>query len=204
MLFTYEETAMNKYFLKYKFAYLLAIPFATGIPQNTIAHAHIIINQFGKLVQEMIYNVDTFLDKKNKQRYCDHVKIIDQTMNKHPLTIRSSLQSELEKQANSIGQEFKKPFIAIQRVLQKYQGKNKKFAGSFVKDLGVAFPVEQFFLKLKTELMGLKKNAIKQDNIELIKTVNRFIAYIDQKIIIWRQKSQLELFGALCQRMELH
>ncbi len=205
MLFTYKEATMNKYFLKYKFVYLFAILFIISMPQNTIAHAHDIINQFGKFIQEMVNNVDTFLSKKDKNSYWQHMQIINQTMNRHPLPIRSAFQSEseLEKEATSIAQDFRKPFIETQGVLQKYRGKNKGFAGNLVKELRAALPLGQLFLKLKTKLMHLKEKAIRQNDIELVKTIKRFITYIDQKIIVWSKKRPLELFSALCRRMEL-
>jgi len=195
---------MNKYFLKYKFAYLLATLFIASIPQDTIAHAHIIINQFGRLVQEMVRNLDTFLSKNDTNSYREHVKIIDKTMNKHPLSVPSAFQSELEKLATSIAQEFIKPFMQTKNVLRKYQGKDKRFAGDLVKELRVTLPLGQLFPKLKTRLKYLKEEATRQNDIELTKTIKRFIAYIDQKEIFWRKKSPLELFSALCRRMELH
>jgi len=205
MLFTYKETTMNKYFLKYKFAYLLATLLIISIPQNTIAHAQITVNRFGKLTQEMFENLDKFLSKNDKKTYQEHVEIIGKTVNKCFLTIRSALQSEseLEKEANSIAQEFITPFIEAQSVLQKYRGKNKGFAGNLVKELRKALPLGQLFPKLKTKLIHLKEKAIQKNDIELAKTIKRFIAYVDQKIIIWNKKSQLELFSALCRRMEL-
>jgi len=205
MLFTYKETTMNKYFLKYKFVYLLATLFTTSIPQNTIAHAHIVINRFGKFTQEIFENIDTFFSKKGKKTYRDHVQTMDETMDRYFFIIRSVPQpeSELEKEAWSIAQEFRKPFIETQNVLQKYRGKNKGFAGNLVKELRAALPLDQLFPKLKSKLTFLQEKAIRQNDIELAKTIKRFVAYIDQKAVIWSKKSQLELFGSLCRRMEL-
>jgi len=205
MLFTDKEATMNKYFLKYKFAYLFAILFITSMPQSTVAHAHDTINQFGRLVQEMIHNFDTFFSIKDKNPYWKHVQNIDQTMNKHPLIIRSAFQpaSELEKDATSIAQDFRKLFIETQILLQKYRGKNKGFAGDLVKKLKVTLSLDQFFSKLRTRLICLQKKASQQNDIVLIKVIERFVVFIDQKRAVWNKKKPLELFSALCRRMEL-
>ena len=205
MLFTYKETTMNKYFLKYKFTYLLATLFMMSIPQNTIAHAHIIINRFGRLTQEIFVNLDKFLSKNDKKTYRDHVQIMDKTISKYLLPFRSelSLDSELEKEATSIAQDFSKPFIATQKVLEKYQGKDKRSAGDLVKELREALPLDQILPKLKTRLILLQKKATKQKDIELAKTIKHFVAYINKQIATWSNKSLLELFIALCRRMEL-
>ncbi len=200
---------MNKYFLKYKFTYLLATLFITSIPQNTIAHAHVIINRFGKLTQEIFVNLDKFLSKNDKKTYRDHVQIMDKIISKYLLPFRLPsnsklpLDSELEKEATSIAQDFSKPFIATQKVLEKYQGKDKRSAGDLVKELREALPLDQILPKLKTRLILLQKKATKQKDIELAKTIKHFVAYINKQIATWSNKSLLELFIALCRRMEL-
>ncbi len=205
MLFTYKETTMNKYFLKYKFAYLLATLFIANIPQNTIAHAHVIINRFGRLTQEIFDNLNKFLSKNDRKTYRDHMQIMNKIMSKYSLTLRSVSQpgSELEKDATDLAQDFRKPFIETQSVLQKYQGKNRGFAGNLVKELKEVLPLKQLLPELRTRLTHLHKKAIQQNDIELAKTIQRFIAYIDQQIATWSNKRPLELFSALCRRMEL-
>lgn len=173
-----------------------------SIAQNTKTHAHVILNQFGNFTQEILGVFEAFMSKKDNRTFSEHVKIFKNTIDRYPLTVRSGLHSDLEKQANNLVQKFKKPFIKTQIVLQKYQGKNKKFAGSFVRDLRTALHLEKFFPNLIVELTSLEKEAIAQSDVKLVNVIKRLKKYIDQKKTAWNRKSQVELFSALCRRMD--
>ncbi len=196
-----KETIMNKYFLKYKFSALLAMLSIVSITQNADASAHIIIDQFHILVEKMVGNLNLFLSKKDKRTYREHMKIFNETIERHPLAIRSELKSDLDIEANKIVQKFEKPFFHAKTVLQEYQGKDKKFVGRLVKDLKEALPFEKFFVSLKKELITLQKKAITQNDARLVNIIKRFIKYIDQERSTWKKKNQIELFTALCRRM---
>jgi len=194
---------MNKYFLKYKFSYLLAMVSMASIAQNTNPHAHIIINQLGSFAQEILSVLEAFLSKNDNKTYSEHMKIFKNTIDKHPLMVRSELHSDLEKRANSLVQEFKRPFVKTQAVLKKYQGKNKGSAGNLVKDLKTALPLKEIFSNLKVKLTILLKKAKDQGDVKLANIINPFIKYIEKKETTWNGMSQIQLFTTLCRRMNL-
>jgi len=193
---------MNRSFLKYKFSYLLGILSLISTASMAQASAHIIIGEFSGLVQAIVRNLQTFLSKNDNKTYAAHMKIFDQTIEKHPLTFRSGLHSDLEKKADNIVQKFKKPFIEVRRVLKEYEDRKRDGARNLIKDLRKVLPIKQLLPALRTRLLALKQQARAENDIKLVKTIKWFIAYIDSEKKAWEKRSQFELFGVLCRRMD--
>jgi len=173
-----------------------------SIAQNTNTHAHIIITQFGNFVKEMLGQFDAFVSTNDTKTFPKYVEIFTKIIDKHPLTVRSGLHSDLEKEANILVQKFKQPLIATQKLLQKYRGK-KNCTASFIKDLKTTFPMPGFFLSLKEELNTLREKAIAQRDTKTINITKRFIDYMDQRKKDWDKTSKIGLYSALCRRMNL-
>jgi len=210
MLLMFKEVTMNKYFLKYKFSYLLAMLSVVSIAQNTNTHAQKTpaenLMEFGNFFIEMESNIKMFLNKKDSRSYLKHINSIDKTIDKYQLAVRSKLQSDLDKEVNRIVQEFKEPFFLTQTVLKKYLGKTaKRYAHELIRDLRPilgANPLVQIFSNLQKKLTTLLKKAIAQNDAQLANVTQRFINYIDQQKAAWNGMSQIELFSALCRRMD--
>ncbi|MGB8367114.1 MAG: hypothetical protein WCD44_02035 [Candidatus Babeliales bacterium] len=204
---------MDKYFLKYKFAALFALlPIASMAGLNTnnqieYTEEHTDLVEFCHFIHHMVGNLDAFLDKNNNESYTKHVKHFARTIEKYSPdnnnTFRSGFQSDVAIKIRCIREEFSQPFLNIQKVLKKYQGRDRNSANELIRDLRETLPFQQLFTKLKTELLTLEKEALIQNDKKLIHMIKRFIHYIDQKKIDWNKKSPLVLFSTLCRRMNI-
>ena len=195
-----KEATMYKYFLKYKFSYLLAMLSVVSIAQNIDASAYKSIGEFANVTKMCIDTFDSFLNKNDKRPYREFVETLRKIIETHPLTVRSELlQSDLDREANKIVQEYKKKIYLIKTILQKHLvEKNALKLASELKKI----KIEEVFGKLKKALGNLQKKATAQNEMRLVNMINRFIKYIDKQKAAWNKRKPSEIYSAICKRMK--
>ncbi len=191
---------MNKYFLKYKFSYLLAMLSVVSITQNIDASAYKNIGEFANVTKMCIDIFDSFLSKNDKRPYREFVETLRKIIETHPLTVRSELlQSDLDREANKIVQEYKKKIYLIKTILQKHLV--EKNALKLASELN-KIKIEEVFRKLKKALNDLQKKATAQNEMRLVNMIDRFIKYIEKEQAAWNKKKPSEIYSAICKRMK--
>lgn len=195
-----KEAIMNKYFLKYKFSYLLAMLSVVSITQNIDASAYKNIGEFANVTKMCIDIFDSFLSKNDKRPYREFVETLRKIIETHPLTVRSELlQSDLDREANKIVQEYKKKIYLIKTILQKHLV--EKNALKLASELN-KIKIEEVFRKLKKALNDLQKKATAQNEMRLVNMIDRFIKYIEKEQAAWNKKKPSEIYSAICKRMK--
>ncbi len=166
----------------------------------------VILDKCSKFIYNVEKKVSSFFNSSDKTPYKIYHDSIDLDVSNYAKTVQATTRHAQDKcaiMAHDIAEYARQTMSAIVGVIKKYMGRQATVenAKGFEKDLKAVFNPDTVFKTIINKLETLKKQALAENNNNLVAQVVTIIKMVELKRKEWNSKKELDLFIGLTTRM---